>query len=170
LLTSISVVQGNTGIITGIKPVTGIGTDLALKFYTDNTTDLQAGYYILVTGTNVGSGVTSIFTHDDDIIGIGTEYLNNVYRIDSVPVINEIVCNIASDTVTAGIETLGTSVYNPNGYFSWGRLSNITRDSSNPISIGVTGRTVSGLSTYPILQRRGYGLRDNGSIRKILPD
>ena len=170
LLTEISVVQGNTGIITGIKGVNGIGTDLAIKFYTDNTTDLQVGYYILVTGTNVGSGVTSIFTHNDDIIGIGTEYLDNVYRVDDIPVLNEIVCNIDNRTVTSGIETLGTSVYNPNGYFSWGRLSSITRDSSNPISIGVTGRTVSGLSTYPILQRKGYGLRDNGAIRKILPD
>ena len=143
---------------------------MAIKFYTDNTTDLQVGYYILVWGTNVGSGVTSIFTHNDDIIGIGTEYLDNVYRVDDIPVLNEIVCNIDNRTVTSGIETLGTSVYNPNGYFSWGRLSSITRDSSNPISIGVTGRTVSGLSTYPILQRKGYGLRDNGAIRKILPD
>jgi hypothetical protein len=72
--------------------------------------------------------------------------------------------------VTTGIQTLGTSIYNPNGYYSWGRLSSLSR-ASNPISIGVSGRTInSGLSTFPTIQRRGYGLRDNGAIRKILPD
>ena len=170
VVTNIQNVQGNTGIITGITTVAGIGTDLAIKFFTDNTLDLQVGYHIVVTDTTVGSGVTSIYTHDNDIIGVGTEFVDNVYRVHQIPIANEIVCNIASDTITTGIQTLGTSIYNPNGYYSWGRLTNFVRN-SEPISIGVSGRTVtSGLSTYPLMQRRGYGLRDNGAIRKILPD
>jgi hypothetical protein len=170
VVTNIQNVQGNTGIITGISTVAGIGTDLAIKFFTDNTLDLQVGYHIVVTDTTVGSGVTSIYTHDNDIIGVGTEFVDNVYRVHQIPVANEIVCNIKSDTVSTGIQTLGTSIYNPNGYYSWGRLTNFVRN-AEPISIGVSGRTVtSGLSTYPLMQRRGYGLRDNGAIRKILPD
>ena len=170
VVTNIQNVQGNTGIITGISTVAGIGTDLAIKFFTDNTLDLQVGYHIVVTDTAVGSGVTSIYTHDNDIIGVGTEFVDNVYRVHQIPVANEIVCNIKSDTVSTGIQTLGTSIYNPNGYYSWGRLTNFVRN-AEPISIGVSGRTVtSGLSTYPLMQRRGYGLRDNGAIRKILPD
>ena len=170
VVTNIQNVQGNTGIITGISTVAGIGTDLAIKFFTDNTLDLQVGYHIVVTDTTVGSGVTSIYTHDNDIIGVGTEFVDNVYRVHQIPVANEIVCNIKSDTITTGIQTLGTSIYNPNGYYSWGRLTNFVRN-AEPISIGVSGRTVtSGLSTYPLMQRRGYGLRDNGAIRKILPD
>ena len=170
VVTDIQNVQGNTGIITGISTVAGIGTDLAIKFFTDNTLDLQVGYHIVVTDTTVGSGVTSIYTHDNDIIGVGTEFVDNVYRVHQIPVANEIVCNIKSDTVTTAIQALGASIYNPNGYYSWGRLTNFVRN-SEPISIGVSGRTVtSGLSTYPLMQRRGYGLRDNGAIRKILPD
>ena len=170
IVTDIAIVQGNTGIITGLTTTAGIGTALALKFFTDSTTDLQVGYQIYVTGTNVGSGVTSIYTHDDDTIGIGTEFVDNIYYVHALPGVNEIVCNIQSNTVTTGIQTLGTSVYNPNGYFSWGRLSSLARE-TNPIAIGVSGRTVnSGLTTYPTIQRRGYGLRDNGSIRKVLPD
>ena len=170
VVTNIQNVQGNTGIITGISTVAGIGTDLAIKFFTDNTLDLQVGYHIVVTDTTVGSGVTSIYTHDNDIIGVGTEFVDNVYRVHQIPVANEIVCNIKSDTVSTGIQILGTSIYNPNGYYSWGRLTNFVRN-AEPISIGVSGRTVtSGLSTYPLMQRRGYGLRDNGAIRKILPD
>ena len=113
VVTNIQNVQGNTGIITGISTVAGIGTDLAIKFFTDNTLDLQVGYHIVVTDTAVGSGVTSIYTHDNDIIGVGTEFVDNIYRVHQIPVANEIVCNIASDTITTGIQTLGTSIYNP---------------------------------------------------------
>ena len=170
VVTNIQSVQGNTGIITGISTVAGIGTDLAIKFFTNNTTDLQVGYHIVVTDSTVGSGVTSIYTHDNDIIGVGTEFVDNIFRVHQIPVANEIVCNIKSDTITTGIQTLGTSIYNPNGYYSWGRLTNLVRN-SEPIAIGISGRTVTaGLSTYPLIQRRGYGLRDNGAIRKTLPD
>jgi hypothetical protein len=66
-----------------------------------------------------------------------------------------------------GISTTGSST-NPVGRFSWGRLSGFSR-SSSPISIGVTGLVIdSGLSTFPTIQRRGYGLRDTGSLRKDL--
>ena len=61
------------------------------------------------------------------------------------------------------------------GNFSWGRLfttsGNISRP--NPIAIGVTGRTVGistgvGISTFPTIQRRVFGLRDTGALRKTL--
>jgi hypothetical protein len=170
LVKDISIVQGFSGIITGITTTAGIGTALALKFFVNAYTDLQVGYHIFVSGTNVGSGVTSIYSNNSDVIGVGTQYVDNIYRVSALPALNEIVCNIRSNTVTTGIQTLGTSIYNPNGYYSWGRLSSLSR-ASNPISIGVSGRTInSGLSTFPTIQRRGYGLRDNGSIRKILPD
>ena len=57
------------------------------------------------------------------------------------------------------------------GRISWGRLYNASRNSS-PISIGVTGLTVSsGLATFPTIQRKNYtvaslrGLRSSGAIR-----
>jgi hypothetical protein len=47
-------------------------------------------------------------------------------------------------------------------------MTSITR-SSNPISIGVTGKTIDvGLSTFPSIQRRGDGLRLNGSLSEKL--
>ena len=69
--------------------------------------------------------------------------------------------NTTGVAATVGI---GTAI----GGFSWGRLTNLNR-SSNPISIGVTGLTIdSGLTTYPSIQRRDFGLRDSGSLRKDL--
>jgi len=54
------------------------------------------------------------------------------------------------------------------GRFSWGRLSGFTRASS-PISIEVTGlRVDAGLTTFPTIQRREYGLRDSGALKKDL--
>jgi len=51
------------------------------------------------------------------------------------------------------------------GKFSWGKLTGLTR-SSSPISIEVSGFTVnSGLTTFPTIQRRGYGLRNIGPIQ-----
>ena len=77
-----------------------------------------------------------------------------------------ITCNVKSDSNIIGIGTTG-SILNPVGKYSWGRLSGGTR-SENPISIGVTGNAVSGLSTYPTIQRRDFGIRKTGALPKIV--
>ena len=78
-----------------------------------------------------------------------------------------VTCNV-ENTVGGnwtGVTTTGTS-YNSQGSISWGTLSGSTAFTrgANPISIGVTGYTMSGLSTFPIIQRRDEGLRDSGGI------
>jgi hypothetical protein len=59
------------------------------------------------------------------------------------------------------------------GKFSFGVLTpasgNFNRN--NPIAIGVTGNTVIageglGISTFPTIQRRGFGFRDGGAIKR----
>ena len=59
------------------------------------------------------------------------------------------------------------------GKFSFGVLTpasgNFVRN--NPIAIGVTGNTVIageglGISTFPTIQRRGFGIRDGGAIKR----
>ncbi len=173
-VTEISAVLGSSGIVTGITTTTGIGAPLALQFYlySDSPyTGLTAGYPIFINETGIGDGLISIDTSDSDVIGIGTSFANNIYKIQSFSDLGSgnalIVANIDSTTNTVGLETYSSPI-NPVGRFSWGRLSALTR-SSSPISIGVTGLTIdSGLSTFPIIQRRGYGLRNNGSLRKDL--
>jgi len=172
-ITDITTVNGFSGIVTGISTSSGIGTDLAIKFFlsADTFTGLTTGYPILISNTHVGNGVTSIDTVDSNIVGIGTSFVDNIYTIHDLNLplgsggsIADITVNVLSTTDTTGISTSGVNV----GTFSWGRLSGFTR-SSSPISIGVTGLTIdSGLSTYPTIQRRGYGLRTNGSLRKDL--
>jgi len=169
-------VQGFSGIITGITTTTGVGTDLAYQFNlqvfsptTFVSTGLQTGYPIYIYDTTVGNGVTSIDNSDSEIVGIGTTFADNVYKIHSFTSVGStnasIICNVQSNSVISGISTFG---YVQIGKFSWGKLSGFSR-SSSPISIGVTANTIDvGLSTFPTIQRRGYGFRDSGALKKNL--
>ena len=182
-ITSIDDAQGFTGIITGIAPTTN-GSQPAIKFFFRASKNIAAngliiGYPVLIKDTSVGNGVTSVDTHNSSVVGIGTTFLDNVYKIHDIASNGEdgeIVCNVMSGSNLSGITTTGhhapigvtSSIL---GRLSWGRLYNATR-SNNPISIGVTGLTVNtGLTTFPTIQRKNYdqtslrGLRSSGAIR-----
>ena len=102
-------------------------------------------------------------------MGIGTNFLDNVYIVNSKVNFGpdaEIVCNVHTNSDIIGISTFGSTTL-PLGNISWGRLYGFAAR-TNPISIGVTGLTIdSGLSTFPSIQRRSFGLRNTGGIRKI---
>ncbi len=181
--------QGFTGIITGIGTAVGTGGHpLALEFFF-NVTDgkqaslLQAGYPILVKETSIGDGVTSVDSHDTSIVGIGTTFLDNIYKVHSITVagdkVAKIKCNVLSTTNHVGLASTGryltgnVGVTTCLGKITWGRLyGDTTTREASPISIGVTGLTIdSGLSTFPTIQRRNNvlgslkGLRNTGAIR-----
>ena len=181
-VTSISNVEGFTGIITGINTTTASG-QTALKFFfrADKTANsLLADYPVFITDTTVGSGVTSVDNQDSNVVAIGTNFLDNIYKVHAVTTLGEtgeITCHVHSNSAIAGIAQSG--FHNPAqlglttsfGRISWGRLYNATRNVS-PVSIGVTGLTVNaGLSTFPTIQRKNYtqgslrGLRSSGAIR-----
>jgi len=173
-ITSIANVQGFSGIITGISTTTGTGGHpLALKINfranASDANDLQVGYPILVYNTTVGSGLTSVNSEDASIVGIGTSFLDNVYIVNSKVNFGpnaEIICNVRSDSNVIGIALTGSTTA-PIGNVSWGRLYNFA-SRTTPISIGVTGLTIdAGLSTFPTIQRRTFGLRNSGAIRKL---
>lgn len=180
-------VDGWSGIITGITTVPGTGGNpLALRFEIQHieefpyssefevSSGISTGYPIYIFDTRIGSGVTSIDDSDSAIVGIGTNFLDNVYYISdwsytsNANKIGVITCNVKSDSNIIGLSSIG-NVSNPVGKYSWGRLSNnsagLTRP--NPISIGVSGNIVSGLSTYPTIQRRGgINIRNTGALTK----
>ena len=162
---------GFSGIITGIQTATGIGGNpLALEFFVTHPSmsALAVNNRILVSDTVTGFGITSIDGHNSSTVGIGTTFLNNVYKVDAFARnvnVGKITCNVLSTTSVVGIATTGSAT-NPCGTLSFGKISGFTR-SSSPISIGVTGLNIdAGLSTFPILQRRGKGLRDTGGLSK----
>jgi hypothetical protein len=175
-ISGITNVQGFSGIVTGIGTTSGTsGNPLAIKFNlnvqspTQFPTGLTTGYPIYIYNTSVGKGVTSIDSGNTSIVGIGTTFLDNIYKIHEFKYTSltdaYIVCNVLSTTSIVGISTTGTQSV---GRFSWGRLSaSVLTRATFPISIGVTGNIVdSGLSTFPTIQRRKYGLRNTGSLKK----
>jgi len=202
-ITGITQVEGFVGIITGIKNVSRGGSGRALKFFYHSVlrnadgqlinvdaSTLKADYPVLITGTSVGSGATSIVNTNADVVGIGTTFVDNIYIVKS-PSDNgsnkgHFTANIHtnSNSSISGIDTTGfyegaTGIATALGFITWGRLygdSSSFKRSSNPISIDVKGKTlsdfsISGLSTFPTIQRKSYdnlgerGHRGSGSIR-----
>ena len=168
-ISHVSNIEGFSGSIIGIGTTVGIGTALAIKFTLDTSlapfTGLSVGYPIYIFDTKVGNGVTSVYTSDTAKVGVGTTFLDNIYNISAFnSSVGIITCNVQSTSSLVGIATTGSTI----GKFSWGRLSGFIR-SSYPISIAVSSyMTDAGLSTFPTIQRRGYGLRNNGGLKKNL--
>ena len=196
-INTIENVQGYTGIITGIQQTTRSGGGPALKFFFNSVTRdsngvltnvdadfLKVGYPILVTGTKVGNGLTSINGVNASVVVIGTTFVDNVYIVKSISEngsLGEIICDVHTISASSinGINQIGfhstgqSGMTTSLGQINWGRLygANLVR-SANPISIGVTGLTVdAGLSTFPTIQRKNYvstsvrDLRSTGAIR-----
>ena len=208
-ITRIQNAQGYTGIITGISTTNrGSVSGGAIKFFyhavkedpngelTNATaSELQVGYPILVSGTKVGNAVTSVDSSNNNVIGIGTQFLDNIYIVKSITPSGSkgvITCHIHSNSTSSaaigvGVGTAGSfngvNVVGESeilGKFNWGVLygTDLVR-SSNPISLTVTGKTlnnfsVTGLSTFPTIQRKSYdnigerGHRSSGSYRADL--
>lgn len=168
--TGANIAIGFDGLVVGIGTTDGVGTSLAMKFklerYSGNFSTLSVGYPIYIFDTNVGSGLTSIDSNDSQVVAISTSFVDNIYYVHNIDTNSgEIVCNILSNSTNViGIATTGNTA-NPVGKFSWGKIGGIGRG-SNPVSIAVSGFNVSsGLSTYPSIQRRGYGLRKTGALK-----
>ena len=170
-ITGFANIAGFSGIVTGITTASGIGVPLALQFTvidSNNFTGLSTGYPIYIYDTQIGSGVTSIDNSNSAIVGIGTTFLDNVYYVSgwsNSSTVGILTCNVDSGSPIVGLGTTG-NILNPVGKYSWGRIYGATGRSTNPISIGVTGNTVSGLTTYPTIQRRGIGIRKTGALPK----
>ena len=93
---------------------------------------IVAGDYFVVYNSRVGTagtGPTSI-DKDSNIVGQGTTMIDNIYKVETVTNVNattvKVACNVKS--YASGIVTTasGTNL----GYYSFGKLTNITRSSS----------------------------------------
>ena len=177
-------IKNASGVITGIG-TTIFNGKLAIKFDLVNVPDGDGGGFapvfndptgnrpIYIFDTRVGTGVTSlsISGNDNDVYHIGESFLDNVYAQAAFHSPTGILtCLIKSNTVTTGLTSTG-SVDQPVGKFSVARIANVQRG-SNPISIGITGRTVgsiTGLSTFPTLKRTG-GAKTFEQTGAIIPE
>ena len=104
--------EGDSGIVVGLgTTVVGVGTtQMIFDFHipydsvlrnTDivgaaiTLSSISVNDYFIVRNSNVGVATTSITSLDSDnstVIGIGTEYSDNVYAVDSVELVSRGCC------------------------------------------------------------------------------
>ena len=148
----------DTSVVGSALTVSGIGT----------------GDYFLIYDSNIGSASTSITSKDSggNTIGIGTDFVNNVYQVQSVS-------NVSVASTAIGIATVGTAVTTIRrvnaivsgistisgysgvgigttaisfGNFSWGKIVLLGRSKENTYNFyGNVG--VGGISTSGVVKR-----------------
>ena len=116
--------------------------------------------YFMVFNSNVGLATTSITSKDNggSTIGIGSEYIDNVYQVASVSTIESNITGIGTThirRVQATVVGLGTTtggIYTTSNYmgdYSWGRIDLTGRAQSYSYNFygedGVGGISTSGL-------------------------
>ena len=177
---------GDSGLIVGFGPT---ATGIIFDFYIPTNSYLRdtsvvgsaltisgigTGDYFLVYDSNIGFASTSITSKDtsNNIIGIGTNFINNVYQVKSVS--NVSVANTAIGIATVGTATttvrrvsatvsgistisgysgvgIGTTTIRF-GNFSWGKIVLASRTKENTYNFyGNVG--VGGISTSGVVKR-----------------
>jgi len=120
---------------------------------------IQTGYYFVAYNTNVGSGagVTSLYSNGS-VLGIGTQFLDNVYEVAAVSVAQTTlpgvgVTYVAEVTVSVTNNTLtGSGNTTFFGEYSWGRILLGDRIDAQAFN-SYTLNGISGLSTSASVKR-----------------
>ena len=185
---------GDSGVIVGFGTTTvGVSTGYQLVFdlHIPLSSDLRnsnitgtavtisgisTGDYFIVNDSNVGSASTSIraLAADGATIGIGTDFVNNVYEVNTFEIVQS-PTGVASDGVGIGtthmnrvfvkigdnftwtgqwpsFSGVGIQTGNYFGSYSWGKIMLPSRSESNAYDAYTLGG-VGGITTSPIVRR-----------------
>ena len=163
---------GDYGDIIGIKTeTTGINTTgpaLVFDLKPDSTifpanlnsvgdkerlkTGISTGDYFVIQNTSIGSstsGVTGIKTTSSgpEIIGVGTNFVDNVYFAEHIIGIGVSIVRVFSNVQSiSGINTVGLTTYARSGKYSWGAV-NVSRTSNSKSFEFFNQNGVSGIET-----------------------
>ena len=119
---------------------------------------IASGYYFTAFDTNIGSGLTA---YENAVgtspVGVGTSFLDNIYKVHSAKTIQGPAFGIGSTTlrrVTVSVSStegigIGSGSF---GKFSWGRLHDFVT-SSNSSFTAITDDGVTGIKTGPVIIR-----------------
>lgn len=169
--------EGDFGIITGIgtTSVVGIATtgltfDLFIPLDSPlrnssvmsspiTSSGIKTDYYFVVFDSNVGRGLTSYGTATGvTTVGIGTSFIDNIYRVRRVQTITGNAVGVGSTTLirvtvsvssTTGVSVGSSAFY---GRYSWGRLHDFVKDNTSSFNV-VNRDGVTGILTGPVVIR-----------------
>ena len=165
--------EGDFGIITGIATTSVDSTNaIVLDLFiplnsalrnpqinpigsgTTGLSGISTGYYFHVNNSNIGDSITSL-SNSDQVIGIGTTFIDNVYQVYSSEIkqenvigigttsINQVTVKVQNNSSLVGILTSGFY-----GDYSWGRIYNI-----NKSGISSFMAYAPGITTSTVIQR-----------------
>jgi len=158
--------EGDYGIVVGVgTSATGINTTgPMLKFELDadsflnqagfgniTKTGITAGKYFVLYNSVVGRAVTSVFP-GGTAIGVGTTFLDNIYRADQVVTSSSGIVTVYSNVQS--IAGIGSTSLAKIANYSWGRFYNFSRDPVNPKSFTINNQNgYAGIATAPLVVR-----------------
>ena len=93
---------------------------------------IKTGYYFVVTDSNTGAGVTSV--SGNTTVGIGTSFIDNIYKVAAVENITGNAYGFGTTTLTrvtvSVMSTEGVGLGNSEffGRYSWGRLHDFVKE------------------------------------------
>ena len=141
--------------------ITGSGANSGIV-----TSGLQVGDYFIVTNSNVdvGIGFSSVDYDTGSVVGVGTTFIDNVYRVAAVNY-SHVTDAVGFGQTSVTQVTVGVGTVNPNlvglagsefyGEYSYGimRLSERNTVRSYPVN---TSNGISGILTGPIMRRKSF--------------
>ena len=184
---TVSSYEGDSGIIVGLgTTAVGVGTtqmifDLHIPYDSVmrqtnivgtavTLSTLGVNDYFTVRNSNIGvadTSITSLYSDNSTVIGIGTEFCDNVYAVDSVELVSRSVAGVNTTVkrVFANVTNAPTGIVgivtSPGfGDYSWGKvtLTGRTKSLSYPANTmsGIGTNGVTGISTSTKLVRTRY--------------
>ena len=159
-------VRGYSSIITEIQ-----GSNGSIRFFFrkldqfELITSLFAGDYIVVSESVIGNGVEAIGQNILDVVGVGTQFLDCVYKVASVTYINSLegFVDVNVRTNQSGVSGTGINL----GYMSFGAIGSVVRDFDNSIAFDIPNPLyTTDMTNFPTLSRTKGGLRDRGGLAK----
>ena len=168
--------EGDFGHIVGIGTsiVAGIGTAMQFDLFIPQDSVLRdasvvgsaitvsgiaSGYYFTAFETNVGNGLTA---YENAVgtspVGIGTSFLDNIYKVHSAKTIQGPAFGIGTTTlrrVTVSVsstEGIGIGSGGFFGKFSWGRLHDFAKKDNGSFTV-INTDGVTGIKTGPVIIR-----------------
>ncbi len=167
--------EGDFGIITGINTSGVASTSIIFDFYVEldsylrdsnivgsaiTISEIKTGYYFVVKNSNIGFGVTSL-DESGSVVGVGTTFLDNIYKVSSVSIGTTNVPGIGvtyvakvAVRVQSYNKLSGIGFSNFYGEYSWGRISFPDGSRGNPKSFDINNNNgVTGLQTSALIKR-----------------
>ena len=183
----VSSYTGDSGIVVGLgTTVVGLGTtqmifdlhipydsvlrDPAIVGTAITLSSVGVNDYFIVRNSNVGiatTSITSLYSDNSTVIGVGTEFCDNVYVVDSTELVSKSVAGVSTMVrrIFANVTNVPTGIVgiltSPKfGEYSWGKviLSARTKSVSYPANTmsGIGTNEVTGISTSTKLVRTRY--------------